>query len=87
LPYRPLRRDAQRNRDALLDAACANFAEHGLEAPLKQVAKRAGVAIGKFSRDFPTRHDLIQGLCTDKLQQWLDAAVRTDTSTDVGPPG
>lgn len=43
---RPLRRDAQRNRDALLTVAGAHFAAHGLNAPLEQMAKQARLAIG-----------------------------------------
>jgi len=82
-PGRPLRRDAQRNRDALLDAARAQFAEHGLEAPLEQVAKRAGVAIGTLYRHFPTRLDLIQALFVDKLQSWLEAAERAVAMDDA----
>jgi AcrR family transcriptional regulator len=40
---RPLRRDAQRNRDAIVEAARQLFCDHGLEAPLEQIARRAGV--------------------------------------------
>jgi AcrR family transcriptional regulator len=73
-PARALRRDAQRNRDGLVAAARECFAEHGLDAPLEQVAKRAGVAIGTLYRHFPTRIDLVQAIFADKLQDWLDAA-------------
>ena len=52
---RPLRADAQRNRDALLEAAAAAFAESGVDASLEDVAKRAGVGIGTLYRHFPTR--------------------------------
>lgn len=73
-PGRPLRRDAYRNRAALLDAARDAFAEHGLEAPLEQVARSAGVAIGTLYRHFPTRLDLVQAIFGEKLQAWLEAA-------------
>ena len=56
---RPLRADARRNRDALLVAAAAQFAERGVEAPLEDIARRAGVGIGTLYRHFPTRDALI----------------------------
>jgi AcrR family transcriptional regulator len=56
---RPLRADARRNRDALLVAAAAQFAERGVEAPLDEIARRAGVGIGTLYRHFPTRDALI----------------------------
>ena len=71
---RPLRRDAQRNRDALLAAARQVVAEHGMDAPLEQVARRAGLAIGTLYRHFPTRVDLLQAIFTEKVRAWLEAA-------------
>jgi AcrR family transcriptional regulator len=56
---RPLRADARRNRDALLVAAAAQFAERGVEAPLEEIARQAGVGIGTLYRHFPTRDALI----------------------------
>jgi AcrR family transcriptional regulator len=70
---RPLRRDAQRNREAIVTAARSVFAEHGLEAPLEKVARMAGVAIGTLYRNFPTRLDLIEALFAEKLQDWIKA--------------
>jgi len=55
----PLRRDAQRNRDALLAAAHEVFAELGLDAPLDVIARRAGVGNATLYRHFPTREDLL----------------------------
>jgi AcrR family transcriptional regulator len=52
---RPLRADAQRNRDKLLDAATAAFAEEGEGVALEAVAARAGVGIGTLYRHFPNR--------------------------------
>jgi AcrR family transcriptional regulator len=57
--HRPLRADAKRNQDLLVDAAKAEFSEHGANASLEDVAKRAGVGIGTLYRNFPTRDDLI----------------------------
>jgi len=57
--HRPLRADAKRNQDLLVAAAKAAFSEHGANASLEDVAKRAGVGIGTLYRNFPTRDDLI----------------------------
>ncbi|MGD9894489.1 MAG: TetR/AcrR family transcriptional regulator [Dehalococcoidia bacterium] len=56
---RPLRADAQRNRDKLLVAATAAFAEHGEDVALETVAARAGVGIGTLYRHFPSRDALV----------------------------
>jgi AcrR family transcriptional regulator len=56
---RPLRADAQRNRDRLLTAATQAFAEEGEGVALESVAARAGVGIGTLYRHFPSRDALI----------------------------
>jgi AcrR family transcriptional regulator len=56
---RPLRADAQRNRDKLLAAATEAFAEHGEDVSLETVAARAGVGIGTLYRHFPSRDALV----------------------------
>ncbi|MFC7100401.1 TetR/AcrR family transcriptional regulator [Nonomuraea rubra] len=71
---RPLRRDAQRNRDALVAAAEQVLAERGLQAPLEVVAKRAGVAIGTLYRHFPERGDLIDAILAGKVAAWTELA-------------
>ncbi|WP_354638780.1 TetR/AcrR family transcriptional regulator [Kitasatospora camelliae] len=55
----PLRRDAQRNREALIAAAAELFAEHGLDTPLDVIARTAGVGNATLYRHFPTREDLV----------------------------
>ena len=59
---RPLRADAQRNYDLLVDAARAEFAEHGGQASMEAIAKRAGVGIGTLYRHFPRRIDLVEAV-------------------------
>jgi AcrR family transcriptional regulator len=54
----PLRADARQNRARLLSAATEAFAEKGADAPLEDIARRAGVGIGTLYRHFPTRLDL-----------------------------
>ncbi|WP_067824036.1 TetR/AcrR family transcriptional regulator [Nocardia inohanensis] len=65
---KPLRLDARRNRDALVSAAREVFTERGLDAPLKEIAARAGVAIGTLYNRFPTRDDLIAAAVEDRIE-------------------
>lgn len=67
-PDRPLRADAQRNRDRLVEAARAAFRERGADCSLDEIAKRAGVGPGTLYRHFPTRDDLIDAVMKD----WAD---------------
>jgi AcrR family transcriptional regulator len=53
------RADARRNEATLLDAAAAAFVESGVNAPVRDIAARAGVGVGTIYRHFPTRADLI----------------------------
>ena len=64
---RPLRRDAERNRLAILSAARTVFAQRGLEASLDEIAKEAGLGVGTVYRRFPNRDALIDALFTDML--------------------
>lgn len=64
---RPHRKDAARNYDALLGAAREAFAEHGAEASLEDVARRAGVGIGTLYRNFPSRRHLFESLYADEV--------------------
>ena len=75
-PARPLRRDAQRNRAAILAAARQVFCDHGLEAPLEQIARQAGVGIGTLYRRFPSRVQLLDAVLADTVQAHVDAAER-----------
>ncbi|WP_410673823.1 TetR/AcrR family transcriptional regulator [Amycolatopsis sp. cmx-4-68] len=56
---RPKRADARRNEKALLDAAAAVFVASGVDAPVRDIAAKAGVGMGTIYRHFPTRADLI----------------------------
>jgi AcrR family transcriptional regulator len=69
-----MRRDARRNREAILAAARTAFAARGLQAPLEMVARNAGVAIGTLYRHFPSRLHLVESVFTDKTRAWVDAA-------------
>jgi len=62
---RPLRADARRNYDLLVAAADAAFTEHGADASLEDIARRAGVGIGTLYRHFPTREALLAKVLYD----------------------
>jgi AcrR family transcriptional regulator len=64
---RGLRADARRNRDQLLAAARDVFVEQGPEAPMDEIARRAGVGIGTLYRRFPDRGALMRGVALDVL--------------------
>jgi AcrR family transcriptional regulator len=64
---RPLRADAARNRSRLLDAATQLFGERGLDAPLEEIARRAGVSIGTLYNHFPTREHLLDAIFPERL--------------------
>jgi AcrR family transcriptional regulator len=71
---RPARADARRNFDALLVAARDAFAEHGTDASLEDIARRAGVGIGTLYRNFPTRQDLFDSVYVGEVEQLCRAA-------------
>jgi AcrR family transcriptional regulator len=65
---RPMRADAQRNYQRLLDAAVAVFAERGADdVSLEEIARRAGVGIGTLYRHFPTRQALLEAVYRDQV--------------------
>ena len=71
---RPVRADAQRNTDALLEAALAVFATSGVDAPVREIADKAGVGIGTFYRHFPQRSDLVAAVFRHEVDACADAA-------------
>jgi AcrR family transcriptional regulator len=83
-PQRPMRADARRNYERLLDAARAAFTEHGTDAPLDDIAKRAGVGSGTLYRHFPTRLDLIEAIFADGLGALIDRAAELTDEPDAG---
>ena len=75
---RGLRADALRNRQQVLAAARDVFVELGAEAPLDEVARRAGVGIATLYRRFPDRAALQRAVALDVLAQAGDAARRAE---------
>jgi AcrR family transcriptional regulator len=71
LAPRPLRADARRNRERVVTAAGIVFAEHGRDAQMDDVARRAGVGVGTVYRHFPTKEALIEALAIDRFEKIL----------------
>lgn len=71
---RGVRADAQRNVDALLEAAKAVFAMSGVDAPVREIALKAGVGVGTFYRHFPDRAGLIAAVFRREVDACADAA-------------
>lgn len=79
-----LRADAQRNLVRVLDAAREVFAEQGVDAPVTEIADRAGVGVGTIFRRFPTKDDLLVAVVEQRTQQLIEAADLALESPDPG---
>ena len=66
---RPLRRDAELNRQRILKAAAEVFNERGLDVSLDEIARYAGVGVGTVYRRFRTKEELVEALFLDRLDQ------------------
>src|SRR4029077_3321533 len=71
---RPLRRDAERNRQRILDAAAVVFAQRGLRASHDDIAREAGVGVGTVYRRFPDKEQLIDALFEDRMSEMVAIA-------------
>ena len=83
LAPRPLRADARRNRERVLTAAQVVFAEHGREAQMDDVARRAGVGVGTVYRHFPTKEALIEALAVDRFERIARGRARRRSSARI----
>jgi AcrR family transcriptional regulator len=70
---RPMRADAQRNREQLLAAAVGAFSKEGPEATLESIARDAGVGIGTLYRHFPSREALVDAAYRSELARLCDS--------------
>ncbi|HWB66478.1 MAG TPA: TetR/AcrR family transcriptional regulator [Mycobacteriales bacterium] len=73
---RPLRADAQRNRERILEVAAKAFAQHGVEASLEEIARQAGVGVGTLYRHFPNRDLLVEAVFRRNVDQLVASADR-----------
>ncbi|MDX3609447.1 MULTISPECIES: TetR/AcrR family transcriptional regulator [Streptomyces] len=70
---RPKRADAVRNQQTLLAAAAEVFVASGVDAPIREIAKRAGVGMGTIYRHFPTRADLVVAVYRHQVEACAEA--------------
>lgn len=73
---RPLRRDAQRNRLLILEAAREVFAQQGLDARFDDIARAAGVGVGTVYRRFPSKEHLVEAMFADRMEDLTDLAAK-----------
>ncbi|MEN3284768.1 MAG: hypothetical protein V7607_5908 [Solirubrobacteraceae bacterium] len=73
---RPLRRDAERNRHRILEAAAEAFAERGLTITMDDIAEHAGVGVGTVYRRFPQKELLIEALFEERVGELVALAER-----------
>jgi AcrR family transcriptional regulator len=82
---RPLRKDAERNRQRVIEAARDLFASRGLEATLNEVAHHAGLGVGTVYRRFPTKEELLEAIFEDGMKDLTalaESALCHDNSWD-----
>src|SRR5882757_7621688 len=65
-----MRADAVRNRDRLVSAAAELFAERGVDVPLEEIARHAGVSIGTLYNHFPNRGALVDAVLPERLAEF-----------------
>ena len=92
-PAEQLRADARQNHARLIAAATAAFAERGADAPLEDIARRAGLGIGTLYRHFPTRTDLqaavfrsqVGAVCGEGTRCWRMRRPARPSAPGCGP--
>jgi AcrR family transcriptional regulator len=82
-PARPLRADARRNRERILNAAREVFAEQGMHSQIDDVAKRAKVGVGTVYRHFPTKEALGEALVRERFEEIAGYAREALTREDA----
>lgn len=81
-PERPLRKDAERNRRRILQAAADVFTERGLAATLDDVARQAGVGVGTVYRRFPDKAALADALFEERIDTLVELATKAHAADD-----
>ena len=83
-PARPLRSDARRNRETVLDAASALFAERGDAVGMDEIAERAGVGVGTLYRHFADKSALRAAIIGRRFEEMAAVAQAAAEITDPG---
>jgi len=81
---RPVRADARRNIDTLLRTALEVFESSGIDAPVREIAQKAGVGIGTIYRHFPQRSDLVVAALCSEVDACADAGVELAATPGAG---
>lgn len=81
---RPVRADAQRNIETLLRTALAVFDASGVDAPVREIAQKAGVGVGTIYRHFPKRSDLVVAALCSEVDACADAGEKLSAGHDSG---
>src|SRR5580692_2832183 len=84
-PSRPMRADARRNYERLVDAARDVFNAQGGQASMDAIAKEAGVGVGTLYRHFPKRIDIVEAVYRDDVDVLVDAAEQGLTDLEPWP--
>ena len=78
------RADSTRNRQLLIDAAKAGFAEVGPNVTLEEIARRAGVGIGTLYRHFPSREAIVEAVYRREVEQLVEAVPQLLEASPAG---
>jgi AcrR family transcriptional regulator len=78
------RADSARNRQLLIEAAKAGFAEFGLNVSLEEIARRAGVGIGTLYRNFPTRESVVEAVYRREVEHLAEAVPQLLEASSAG---
>ncbi len=81
-PPRPLRKDAARNREALIVAARTVFAQRGFAATLDDVAHEAGLGVGTAYRHFANKHELATAVAQQSVDRLIDQLQKLNAMED-----
>ncbi|MFI5931059.1 TetR/AcrR family transcriptional regulator [Actinoplanes sp. NPDC051494] len=79
---RPLRKDAARNREAIVAAAHTAIREHGGGVDVREIARRAGVGMGTLYRHFPAKEDLVTEVLHEQFTSWATSARATAAAAE-----
>ncbi len=81
---RPLRADALRNREKILDAARAQITRYGIDVPMDDIAEAAGVAVGTLYRHYPTKTALVGAVLAEHFDRMADEVEAADARVAAG---
>jgi AcrR family transcriptional regulator len=81
---RPLRADAERNRQRVLEVATQVFASEGLAVPIDEIARRAGLGVGTLYRHFPTKEALFEAIVIGRMERLVEQARAGAKAADPG---